>query len=299
MYEELVNELLSDPQKLIQKKPFTRGFQDATCYSDDGQSVGVNCTVSARLPRFKKEIVSQETFMKELDPNSHAVLFDENIPSLSIKTKEGGYVDVKFSRCAIPFQRIIKNKQVLHLTGHKMQFSLIGNQPSEKEQEDFAIFKQYWDLRNQDGMKNKMVDAQKSYGDAGLLYYFDYDNNIKSRLLSFEDGYVLCPHNDQNGDRILESVYYVNGNVEYIDSYDRKYMYRYTLDSSANGGDSNWVLHEPVLHGFDEIKDFDCFVVAAVDLVGVLVLSCASHGCQTQQGSQNQNQRKNLFEVLH
>lgn len=253
MYEELVNELLSDPQKLIQKKPFTRGFQDATCYSDDGQTVGVNCTVSARLPRFKKEIVSQETFMKELDPNSHAVLFDENIPSLSIKTKEGGYVDVKFSRCAIPFQRIIKNKQVLHLTGHKMQFSLIGNQPSEKEQEDFAIFKQYWDLRNQDGMKNKMVDAQKSYGDAGLLYYFDYDNNIKSRLLSFEDGYVLCPHNDQNGDRILESVYYVNGNVEYIDSYDRKYMYRYTLDSSANGGDSNWVLHEPVLHGFDEI----------------------------------------------
>ena len=53
------------------------------------------------------------------------------------------------------------------------------------------------------------------------------------------------------------------------------------------------------LHGFDEIKDFDCFVVAGVDLVGVLVLSCASHGCQTQQGSQNQNQRKNLFKVLH
>ena len=53
------------------------------------------------------------------------------------------------------------------------------------------------------------------------------------------------------------------------------------------------------LHGFDEIKDFDSLCVVRRDLVGVLVLSCASHGCQTQQGSQNQNQRKNLFEVLH
>ena len=53
------------------------------------------------------------------------------------------------------------------------------------------------------------------------------------------------------------------------------------------------------LHGFDEIKDLDSFVVISGDLVGVLVLSCASHGCQTQQGSQNQNQRKNLFKVLH
>ena len=54
------------------------------------------------------------------------------------------------------------------------------------------------------------------------------------------------------------------------------------------------------LHGFDEIKDLDRFGVIRVDLVGVLVLSRrAGHGCQTQQGSQNQNQRKNLFEVLH
>ena len=53
------------------------------------------------------------------------------------------------------------------------------------------------------------------------------------------------------------------------------------------------------LHGFDEIKNLDSFVVISGDLVGVLVLSCASHGCQTQQGSQNQNQRKNLFKVLH
>ena len=253
MYEELVRELLSDPQKLIQKKPFTRGYQDATSSIDDGKPVCVNGTVSARLPRSKREIVSPETFQKELDPNSHAVLFDENIPSLSIKTKQGGYVDVKFSRCAIPFQKIIKNKQVLHLTGHKMQFTLVEEHPTDKQQKNFALFKQYWDLRNQDGMKTKMVDTQKSYGDAGLLYYFDYDNNIKSRLLSFADGYVLCPHNDQNGDRILESVYYTDGNIEYIDSYDRKYMYRYTLDNTSSGANSNWVLHEPVEHGFDEI----------------------------------------------
>ena len=95
-----------------------------------------------------------------------------------------------------------------------------------------------------------MVDTQLSYGDAGLLYYFDYKGRIKSRILSFADGYVLCPHNDQNGDRILESVYYKKDNVEYIDSYDDTYMYRYKQDVIGNEG---WIMEDPVPHGFPEI----------------------------------------------
>ena len=70
----------------------------------------------------------------------------------------------------------------------------------------------------------------KSYGDAGLLYYFDLDGCIKSRLLSFADGYVLCPHSDQNGDRILESVYYIENDIERIDCYDKTFMYSFTKE---------------------------------------------------------------------
>lgn len=252
MNDELIRQLLADPEKLIAKQPFTRGCEPYLV-SEDGKTVAVNGTITARPPRFKKVVVSQERFMKELDPNSHDILFDDNIPTLCIKINNGDYKDIVFTKQAVPMQKIIKNKQVLHLTGHKMQFTLVDTEPTQKQQMDFMTFKQYWDLRNQDGMKTKMVDTQKSYGDAGLLYYFDLNGRVKSRLLSFADGYVLCPHNDQNGDRILECVYYYNEDVEYIDCYDSKYMYRITRDNNATSDDDGWTYHTPIEHGFDEI----------------------------------------------
>ena len=252
-YKDLIKELLSDPQKLKQKRPFTRGA-DMGYQPTHPKDIHLNETIEAYLPAYRKIIVTQEEFMRELDPNSHSVLFDDNIPSICLKTKNNGYQEIKFSKMAVPFQRNIKNKQLLHLTGNNLVFTLVETNPSDTQRKNFVTFKQYWDLRNQDGMKNKMVDTQLSYGDAGLLYYFDYKGRIKSRILSYADGYVLCPHNDQNGDRILESVYYIKDNVEYIDSYDETYMYRYKKDLIVNGSeDSGWVLEAPVVHGFDEI----------------------------------------------
>lgn len=252
-YKELIKELLSDPEKLKLKKPFTRGA-DPTIQSHSADWIDLNDMVTASLPNYRYEVVTQEQFMKELDPATHSVLFDDNIPSICIKTKENGYQDIQFAKMSVPFQKNIKNKQLLHLTGNDMVFTLIETNPTPKQEEDFVTFKQYWNLRNQDGMKNKMVDTQLSYGDAGLLYYFDYKGRIKSRILSYADGYVLCPHNDQNGDRILESVYYKVGDIEYIDSYDDTYMYRYKNDTSVeNVEDSGWVLEEPIVHGFNEI----------------------------------------------
>jgi hypothetical protein len=184
------------------------------------------------------------------------------LPSICVKIADNDYRDIIFDRVALPFQRLIRDEQVIYLTAHPMQHTLIDLEPSEKQQESFVKFKQYWDKRNQDGMKNKMVAAQKSMGDAGLLYYRDYKGRIKSRLLTFEDGYVLCPHNDNNGDRILESVYYVKTEyvdgeqktVEYIDSYDDRYMYRITRNMWESADDATgWEYHDPELHGFEEI----------------------------------------------
>jgi hypothetical protein len=252
-YKKLINDLLKDPEKLKLKKPFVRGTQRETTPIDDKLVLG-NEFISALLPSQKFHCVSQETFQNELDPNAHDVLFDDNIPSICLKTKNNGFQEIKFSKMAVPFQRNIKNKQLLHLTGNNLMFTLVETNPSETQRKNFVTFKQYWDLRNQDGMKNKMVDTQLSYGDAGLLYYFDYKGRIKSRILSYADGYVLCPHNDQNGDRILESVYYIKDNVEYIDSYDDTFMYRYKKELMVNESeDTGWILEQPIAHGFDEI----------------------------------------------
>lgn len=251
-----IEELLSDPQRLKMKKPFTRGTSNVPkgVQSSMVTNVDLNEFVEAKLPTLKKNIVSQELFIKELDPSSHKVLFDQNIPTITMKLEGGGYQDVEYSRMTVPYQKMIRDKHILHLCGNPMQFTLMNTDPDEKQNKNFATFKQYWDLRNMDGLRTKMVATQKSFGDAGLLFYKDFRGQIKARVLSYEDGYVLCPHNDENGDRILESVYYQTEDGEYIDSYDDENMYRYQLLFDAEGEEKHtWKMLPPKKHGFSEI----------------------------------------------
>lgn len=252
-YRTQIERLLSDPEKLKDKKPFTRGA-DRGYMPTYPKTVNIGEKISAELPTYRQYIVPQEQYARELDPSCHDVLFDENIPSICVKVADNDYRDIKYNRMSVPLQQLIKNEQLIYLTNHPMSFTQVDTEPTETQNENFITFKQYWDLRNQDGMKNKMVDTQLSCGDAGLLYYFNYKGEIKSRILSFTDGYVLCPHNDQNGDRILESVYYTKDNVEYIDSYDDTNMYRWTKgDNIESENDHGWHWHEPIEHGFNEI----------------------------------------------
>lgn len=251
--QERINFLVSHPEYLTMKKPFTRGaeYSRGTAMT---KTVSLNSYYSATLPDIKANVITQGEYMSELDPESHKVLFDGNVPSITVKNQQGGYSEIEYKKMSIPFQRMIRDKHVLRLCGNPMNFTLMDTEPTEKQMTDFITFKQYWDLRNMDGMRTKMVNAQKSVGDAGLLFYFDKDGNIKARLLSYIDGFVLCPHNDDNGDRILESVYYQNENGVFIDSYDDKYMYRcaqYFNDDFVTAG--TWAFEPPIEHGFSEI----------------------------------------------
>jgi hypothetical protein len=244
--QEQIAYLLADPERLLERKPFTRGA-DMTSVMDTTPSVYVGGKVRARLPKVKRNTISQDQYIAELDPNMHTVLFDDNIPSICVKFNDGSYQDRQFVKTAIPFQRSIMEKQTLHMASLPMKFTLSDKKPTAEMQEDFVTFKHYWDLRNQDGMKVKMVATAKSYGDAGLLYYIDRHGEIKSRLLSYADGYVICSHNDENGDRLMESVYYTDGEKEYIDSWDDTNMYRYELSEKGE-----WTLSASP-HGFSEI----------------------------------------------
>lgn len=244
--QEQINYLLADPERLLERKPFTRGADMSTVESEE-PTVYAGGRVRARLPKVKRNVISQDQYIAELDPNMHTVLFDENIPSICVKFNDGSFQDRQFMKTAIPFQRSIMEKQTLHMASMPMKFTLADKKPTDEMQMNFVMFKHYWDLRNQDGMKVKMVATAKSYGDAGLLFYMDRNGEIRSRLLSYADGYVICSHNDENGDRLMESVYYTVDDKEYIDSWDDTYMYRYEL--SAKG---EWTLSKTA-HGFPEI----------------------------------------------
>ena len=97
--EEDVVSLLKDREKLLRKKPFTRG--GVIRKTQKKKDVVVGGTVSAQLSGIRRKIVTQDDFMAELDPYMHNVLFDENIPSICVKTAEGGAFDIKFAKMSL------------------------------------------------------------------------------------------------------------------------------------------------------------------------------------------------------
>lgn len=252
-----INELLNNPDALIQTKPYIRAVQDWQPFSIDNGTLNLNQKITAQIPKLRYEVIPIGQLLAELDPMSHKVLFDDNIPTITAKHNNGGYVEIEYKRMAIPFQLRILDKQVLYLCTNPMTHILLNTNPSEEESLHFMRIKQAWAERNIEGKKRQMVRDAKSQGKAGLLFYFDYKGRIKARNLSYENGYQLCSHTDENGDHILETVFYSSNGIRYIDSYDDTFRYRYSDDIDTNDKDAiivnGWKWHTPVEHGFDEI----------------------------------------------
>lgn len=251
---ERIKALLSNPEDMLMETPYWRGTKRDSADCTDLDTAGINQKTRARLPQLKKRLMTKDDLWRELDPMSHKIIYDENIPCITAKTSDGRYKDIEYTRLPLPFQRVIMEKHVLHLCGNPLQFTLLNTEPTEQQTKNFITYKQYWNLRNMDGLKTKMVAEQKSYGSSALLFYFDYKGRIKARELRYEDGFVVCSHNDNNGDRIMECVYYIDEKTEQerIDCYDEKYMYSF-VQGYVEGTKSNWTLTSKTPHGFSEI----------------------------------------------
>lgn len=258
-----IEALMSNPEYLLQKPPFYRqvtGNGKAPVVDSVRRgSVALTGTLPVTLPKVYKQVVTQEQFIEELDVYSHKVLFDDNIPSFTVKMNKDGYLEIEQYRLAIPFQRLILNKQVRHLCVNRMIHTLLITNPSDAQQNLFTRYKQMWDEKNMEGAKTKFVKAQKSFGDAGLLFMMTDDKHLVYKNISFEDGYIIITHKDDMGKHILECLYYEvtdkDGNATtYIDCYDDEYLTRFTSTADAGGvlTDSGWIRHEPVSHGFSE-----------------------------------------------
>ena len=169
--QDIINDYLANPQKLLLKKPFLRGTSSlAIKDSMDGNMVKTNAMREAVLPKVYKNVVSQERFARELDPNCHSVIFDENLPSICVKEKDtNNYLEIKFKKFGIAFQRRIMEKSTLCLCGNKRAHILHETNPSEELKRNFADFKWHWEETNQDGIETRAVSIQQSYGDVALL----------------------------------------------------------------------------------------------------------------------------------
>lgn len=253
--------LLAQPEKLLKKKPFYREVSDRSRGFMGGatSSVDMTGTITAVLPSVKMNIVPQSQFMEELDVYSHRVLFDENVPAITIKSAKRGFLEIEQYRMAVPFQVLIRDKQVRHLCVNTMNHTLLNTQPTDTQKRAFIRFKQAWDEKNMEGAKTRFVQDQKSYGDAGLLFFMDDDERLRAKNISYSDGYVIISHKNESGKHILECLYYAvtdaDGNTTtYLDCYDDQYITRFTNRTDTSGAltDSGWVRHESVEHGFSE-----------------------------------------------
>ena len=253
--------LLADPDKLLATTPYYRRIDASGAqYDVFGRTVeSVGTKVKATLPSVKRVAVPIGALLREADPWSHSVLTDENIPSIYVKNSEGGYLKVEQKRLPLPYQQSIAKKQTLHLCNNPMSHVLLNTNPTEAQNKYFIRVKQAWDERNMDGKKTEAVYTQKNESFVGMLFYHDYNGKIKSRILRYSDGYNIITHKDQNGEHILECVYYCVDDVEYIDCYDDTYMYRLTnagdITTDADGRvvNNGWRYETPVEHGFSEI----------------------------------------------
>lgn len=260
-----IADLLSSPEDLIKETPYFRQFiRVPHIGANNGIMNAVGAKVEAKLPSFRRQAIPYEQLFAEYDPWSHSVLTDENVPCIHVKSNDGFVYDVSPQRMPASYQIAIVEKQTLHQCANPMSHIMLNTQPTDKQKMQFTKIKQIWDERNIDGLKTEAVKGQKSESVVGMLFYHDYKGRIKARILTRSKGWVLISHKDDNGDHILETVYYAqtdkDGNtVRYIDNYDDTYVYRITDDGGTVTDDkgavtsNGWRYHKPFPHGFSEI----------------------------------------------
>jgi hypothetical protein len=65
-YQARIDYLISHPEELIKKKPFTRGVLEKGKVGYLGKLAGINERFDAIAPSYKMNVVTQEQFKKEL-----------------------------------------------------------------------------------------------------------------------------------------------------------------------------------------------------------------------------------------
>ena len=235
-----------DPAKLLLKKPFTRGANEEyiRIYRQD---VFDSDSLVAEVPAFTGKTISQAQYLMEIDPNSHAIMYNDDLPRLS-SNPNASWDEANPYRASFSFQAQVLSQHNQYVNTKGMKFTLLNPKPEDSIHETFVEIKDEWITRNMDVQKERLYVEQKTVGDAAMLFYFDRKNKCRTRILSYKDGYQLIPQYDENGDMILFSVYYKSDGKYKLDVYDEKRRYR--LEQTEK---SDWTIVESKNHGFEDI----------------------------------------------
>lgn len=225
-------EMLRD---LLTKKPFTRIMPDG--HYDHGYVMNEMQEMPPVRDSLRRKIVTQEDFLRELDPAGHLINDKELFPDIWQQNEEDGrwYIQ-EIPRYAFSYQQIILTKHLTHLCGNDIQFELSDKNAGDEANETFNAFRNGWANKNMEVAWYKLVKSVKATGDGAFVGYLD-EGKFGWKVLSFLDGDKLYPHYDLRTGRLTTFArtycnYSENGAVtkRYIDVWDRKHYYRFVAD---------------------------------------------------------------------
>lgn len=253
--ERTIEFYIANPEELLNKKPFIRGGQFKG--NDNLGVAALTNIIRARLPKLEGNVISQEVYLQEYNPDMHSIKYNKSIPDFKVAINNGNNITEVNIVVTSARQKNIHAKQCLHLCGNETEFKMVNSiNPNKKEAQNFVRFKQEWITRNMKQYRDKAVSIQKKTGDCGVLFTLSKYNKLKVRTLSFADGYVIIPNYDDFGDLIACTLYYSVNNDEYIKMYTDTKVYTWVKKSIENGAtpqNNEFELIDTATHGFTRI----------------------------------------------
>ena len=242
--EHNITWFLSQPERLMKMKPFTRGGK-MEGHGYESSEIQNNTMIDTGFANLTLKPISQDTFITEYRPDLHHIIMNRSIP----------HIKVALDGCELPlgmydmtqtasFQKLIHSAHVRSLTANGLEFNLGKKDANEGGIDLFESVKDEWANRQMDWWLAQAINTCKQLGNCGIL--FSYDKEMGQTIVtsySYEDGYQIIPNYDEYGYEIARSlVYHVDNNI-IIDTYDNKFHYRVTQ------GETGWEIVTEK-HGF-------------------------------------------------
>lgn len=256
------------PRGILTKKPFRRYLPGGGIPATGSFHSQLEQVVD--FDKLEYQVETQEDFMRQLDPNSHAINDPEIYKTFMQKDDDGLFYEMDFPRYAFPFQQEILDDRLARLSGNDTQFDLAEREESETAWRTYDLLKAGWADKGMERAKHFFLKSILATGDGAFVGYI-IDGKFQWRVLSYLDGDVLYPHYDLRTGRLnVFARTYTNYDIygemhRYMDVWTDVYYYRfvdYKEDAEKKGDDDivvegfnidGFSLDYYEKHGFDEI----------------------------------------------
>ena len=236
--EHDINWFLSEPERLLKMKPFTRGG-NMILPAWGNTKVLNNEMMDTGFANLEVYPISQDLYITEYRPDLHHIILNKILPKIQIVI-DGVALPPNMMELTqtASFQKLIHSAHVRNLTVNALDFSLCNQDPEDSENKKFMRIKQEWLWRERDWDKYMAINTCEQLGNCAVLFSFDTTTNkYNVTNFSYEDGYQFIPNYDEYGVEIARSLAYVVDSKTIIDTFDNKCHYR-----CVQGDENGWTI---------------------------------------------------------